>query len=238
MTSRDSPWADPATPTEPGPPYAGPPATGPPPSPYAPSPYAPSPYGPRPYGWPPPGAVPYAAGYPVAPYGPAPWAPGPRRCPQVPGQVVAAAVLAFVQAAFVGFASLYVWFAVSLVGFAAGQAPAAPGSGTAQELAAEGTVLAVLGVLSAVLLAVGGCAGLLRRSRLAWSLLAGGHAVQVVLAGYWGFRLHGVLGDVPGTLREGAFAALAMVFATAPLVSLGLVLLGPGRAWFAGSARS
>ena len=228
MTSWNSPWADPATPTEPGPPYAGPPVTGPPPSPYA----------PPPHGWPPPGAVPWAAGYPAAPHGPAPWAPDPRRRPQLPGQVVAACVLAFVQAAVVGFASLYVWFAVTLVGFAAGQAPAAPGSGMASELAAEGTVLAVLGVLSAVLLAVGGGAGLLRRSPLAWSLLVGGHAVQVVLAGYWGIRLYGVLGDVPGTLREGAFAALAMVFATAPLVSLGLVLLGPGRAWFAGSARS
>ncbi|MFP5369894.1 MAG: hypothetical protein ACLGI3_03990 [Actinomycetes bacterium] len=156
----------------------------------------------------------------------------------MPGQVVGAAVLAFVQAAVVGFASLYVWFTVTLVGFAAGQAPAAPGSGTASELAGEGTALAVLGVLSAALLAVGGGAGLLRRSRLAWLLLTGAHVVQVVLATYWGIRLYTVLGDVPGVLQEGAFAALALVFATGPLVSLGLVLLGPGRAWFDGSART
>ena len=232
-----SPWADPSTPTEPGPPYAGPPVTGPPPSPYAPPLQAPSLYGPPPYGWPPPGVAPHAAGY-AASYGPVPSLSGPRPRPPLPGQVVAAAVLAFVQAAVVGFASLYVWFAVTLVGFAAGQAPAAPGSGTARELAAEGTALAVVGVLSAVLLAVGGAAGLLRRSGLAWSLLAGAHAVQVVLAAYWGIRLYTVLGDVPGTLSEGAVAALALVFATAPLVSLGLVLLGPGRAWFDGSPRS
>ena len=227
-----SPWADPSTPTEPGQPYAGPPVTGPPASPYGygpgPVPLGPSPYGPPPYG----AAFPPPYGYPP------PWVPGPQPGPRLPGQVVTAAVLAFVQAAVVGFASLYVWFAVSLVGFAAGQAPSAPGSGTARELAAEGTALALLGILSAVLLAVGGSAGLLRRSRLAWLLLAGGHAVQVVLAAYWGIRLYSVLGDVPGTLREGAFAALALVFAAGPLVALGLVLLGPGRAWFDGSPRS
>ena len=226
-----SPWADPSTPTEPGPPYSGPPVTGPPPPLHGYALSGPAPYGPGPYGQ-------AMYGVPFPPALPAPGVAGPPPRPQVPGQVVAASVLAFVQAAVVGFASLYVWFAVSLVGFAAGQAPAAPGSGTARELAAEGTALAVIGVLSAVLLAVGGAAGLLRRSGLAWSLLTGGHAVQVVLAAYWGIRLHTVLGDVPGTLREGAFAALALVFATAPLVSLGLVLLGPGRAWFDGSPRS
>ena len=226
-----NPWADPATPTEPGLPYAGPPPTGPPRAPYGYGPSGPAPYGPGPYGH-----AMYGAPHPPA--FPAPWVPGPRPGAQVPGQVVAAAVLAFVQAAVVGFASLYVYFAVSLVGLAAGQAPAAPGSGTASELAAEGTALAVIGVLSAVLLAVGGSAGLLRRSRLAWSMLAGGHAVQVVLAGYWAIRLYTVLGDVPGTLQEGAFAALALVFATGPLVALGLLFLGPGRAWFDGSARS
>ncbi len=233
MTSGNSPWADPSTPTEPGPPYAGPPVTSPPAPPYGYGPHGPVALGPPPYGSPPHGAA-----YPP-PYGyPAPWVPGPRPGPQVPGQVVGAAVLAFVQAAVVGFASLYVWFAVSLVGFATGQAPAAPGSDTAQALAAEGTALAVIGLLSAVLLVVGGSAGLLRRSRLAWLLLVGAHAVQVVLAAYWGVRLYTVLADVPGTLREGAFAAFALVFATAPLVSLGLLLLGPGRAWFDGSARS
>jgi len=233
-----NPWADPATPTEPGQPYAGPPVTGPPApappygfSPYGPAPY-PSPYGPPLYGAPSPYGAPPPYGYP------APWVPGPPPGPRRPGQVVASAVLAFVQAALVVLASLYLWFAVSLIGFAAGQAPGTSASGTAQELASEGNVLIVLGLLSAVLLVVAGIAGLIRRSRAAWLLLVVGHAVQVVLAGYWGIRLHTVLGDVPGTISEGAFASFALVFAVAPLVGLGLVLLGPGRAWFDGTARA
>jgi hypothetical protein len=230
--SSGSPWADPTTPTEPGPPYAGPPVTGPPAPPYGFGPYGPAPH-PAPYG-----APPYGAGYPP-PYGyPAPWAPGPPPAPRRPGQVIGSAVLAFVQAGLVGLASLYLWFAVSLIGFAAGQAPVTPGSATVQELAADGNVLALLGLLSAVLLVGAGIAGLARRSRFGWLLLGGAHAVQVVLAGYWGIRLYTVLGDVPGTLDEGAFAAFALVFAAAPLVGLGLVLLGPGRRWFDGAAPS
>ena len=225
-----SPWADPATPTEPGRPYAGPPVTGPPAPVYAAGPYGPTPY-PPPYGPPLYGAP--------SPYGyPAPWVPGPPPGPRRPGQVVGSAVLAFVQAALVAFASLYVWFAVSLIAFAAGQASGSSASGTAQELASEGNVLAVLGLISAVLLVVAGIAGLTRRSRVAWLLLVAGHAVQVVLALYWGIRLLSVLGDVPGTLDEGAFASFALVFAVAPLVGLGLVLLGPGKAWFDGTARA
>jgi hypothetical protein len=147
-------------------------------------------------------------------------------------------VLGFVQATLVLLSSFYLWFVVSLVDFAAGQAPGSPGSDTAQEYAAEGNVLIVLGLASSVLLLVAGIAGLTRRSRTAWLLLVAGHAVQIVLAAYWGIRLYTVLGDVPGTLSEGAFASSALVFAAAPLVGLGLVLLGPGRGWFDGTART
>lgn len=244
MTSSQNPWADPETPTEPGLPYAGPPATGPPPpaqpygfSPYGPPQYA-QPYGPSPYGYPPPYGYPVAPGYSAAPGHPPPWVPGPPPGPRRPGQVVGSAVLAFVQAALVLFASLYVWFAVSLVDFAAGQAPGTDGSATAQELADEGNVLVLIGVASTALLVVAGVAGLTRRSRTAWLLLVAGHAVQVVLAAYWGIRLYTVLGDVPGTLSEGAFASLALVFAAAPLAGLGLVLLDPGRRWFDGTPRA
>ena len=99
------PWSDPTTPTEPGAPYVGPPPT----APYAsPAPYPggyPMPYGqPAPYGQPP-------YGYPAL-WGPP---PGPRRL----GQVVAAAVLSFVQAAVVGFASLYLWMFLSIGSIAA-----------------------------------------------------------------------------------------------------------------------
>jgi hypothetical protein len=240
MTSGGSPWADPATPTEPGQPYAGPPATGPPPPP-APA-YGFSPYGPAypaPYGAPPYGAAhPPPYGYP-GPYGyPAPWVPGPPPGPRRPGQVIGSAVLAFVQAALVLLASLYVWFAVSLIGVAVGQARSSDRSDTAQALAAEGDVLVVIGLVSVVLLIVGGIAGLSRRSRTAWLLLAAAHAVQVLLAAYWGIRLYTVLGDVPGTLPEGAFASYALIFAVGPLVGLGLVLLGGGRRWFDGTPRT
>jgi hypothetical protein len=150
--------------------------------------------------------------------------------------VVGSAVLAFVQAALVLFTSLYVWMAVSLIGLAAGQAPGTSSS-DAEVLAAEGRVLVVLGLLSTVLLVVGGVAALTRRSRTAWLLAVVAHAVQVLLAAYWGIRLYSVVGDIPGAVREGAVASFALVFAIAPLVGLGLVALGPGRQWFDGTAR-
>jgi hypothetical protein len=235
-----NPWADPATPTEPGLPYAGPPATGPPPpvQPYGFTPYGPPGY-PQPYGPPVYGAVyPPPYGYP-APYGrPAPWAPGPPPGPRRPGQVIASAVIAFAQACFVLVASLYVWFAVSLIGVASSQAPTLDASDTARSLAAEGNVLIVVGLLSALLLVVGGVAGLSRRSALAWWLLVAAHGAQVLLAAYWWIRLYTVLGDVPGTLPEGAFASYALVFAVAPLVGLGLIVFPPGRGWFDGTPRS
>ena len=221
-----NPWADPATPTEPGPPpYTGPPVTGPPAA------YPPPAYGP-PYGW---GPSPYG---PYPPGAPGPWMPGPPPGPRRPGQVIGSAVLAFVQAGLVLFSSLYVWLAVSLVDFAAGQAPGSPSSGEADALASEGRVLIVLGLLSVVLLVAGGVAALVRRSRTAWLLAVAAHAVQVVLAAYWGVRLYTVVGDIPGQVSEGAFAAFALVFALAPLAGLGLVVLGPGRRWFDGTARS
>jgi hypothetical protein len=151
--------------------------------------------------------------------------------------VVTSAVLAFVQAALVVFASLYVWMAVSLVGFAAGTPGAAPSS-TAEDLAAEGRALIVVGLLSTVLLVIGGVAALIRRSRTAWLLVVAAHAVQVLLAAYWGIRLYSVVGDIPGQVSEGAIASFAVVFAIAPLVGLGLVVLGPGRRWFDGTARA
>jgi hypothetical protein len=151
--------------------------------------------------------------------------------------VIGSAVLAFVQAALVLFTSLYVWMAVSLVEFAAGQGTGAPPS-EAAALASEGKVLIVIGMVSAVLLVVGGVAALIRASRVAWLLIVAAHAVQLVLAAYWGIRLYTVVGDVPGTVNEGAFAAFALVFAIAPAVGLGLVALGPGRRWFDGTARA
>jgi hypothetical protein len=207
------PWADPATPTEQGPPYPGPPQ------------YA---YGPPPYGQLP-------SGYP-APYGgPVPWAPLPPRGPQRPGQVITAAVLAFVQAALVLVASLYVWFFASVAELAAQESGGVPLQ--ARRLAGEGTALAVLGLLSAVLLVAAGITALNRRSPRARLFLLAAHAVQVALALYWAVWLYTVLGDVPGAAGEGVLASFAIFFAAGPVAALGLLLLGPGRAWFTDARR-
>jgi hypothetical protein len=204
------PWADPTTPTEQGAPYAGPPPTAPYPYPYAggyPAPYAPPPYG-----------------YPM-PWGP----PRPRRL----GQVVAAAVLSFVQAAIVAFASLYLWMILSFGTLAARRDP----SFTGDALITEGTVLAIVQAVSVVLLILGGVAALTRRSRAAWLTVLAANAVQVVLAVYWALRLNSVLSDIPGPSANGAFTAFTFFFAAAPLVAIGLVVFGPGRRWFDGTPR-
>ena len=88
VSTPPNPWSDPATETEPGAPYAGPPPT--------------TPYRSAPGGWP--GqAAPYAQAWPQ-PW-PQPWPPPARR--GRPGQVIGAAVLAFLQAAAVALATAY-----------------------------------------------------------------------------------------------------------------------------------
>jgi hypothetical protein len=220
------PWADPDTPTEEGAPYAGPPATAPPGYGWAPPGYGPSPYAPP--GYPAPGY-----GYP-APHAPA-W-PMPPRGPRRPGQVIASAVLAFVQAAMVLIASLYVWFAASIVDVVATDAPGTLDTRTAQGLATEGTVLSAVQVVSAVLLVVAGVMVLNQRNRRSWILLLAAHGVQVVLSVYWLIRLSSLAGDTPGPDSTGVFLVLTLFFAAGPLVGLGLVLAGAGRRWFDSSA--
>ncbi|TQN43361.1 hypothetical protein FHU33_2804 [Blastococcus colisei] len=211
-----SPWADPATPTEPGAPYAGPPPTV--------APYA----APPAYGYPPP----YAA---VPPWGPpAPYGyPLPPRRPQRPGQVITAAVLAFAQAVVVLIASLYLWFFASIADVAVAEA-GAPYSPTAlNALANEGVTLAVVQLLSVVLLIGSGVWALNSRRRAAGLLLAGALAAQIVLAVYWAARLDSLIGGL-GT--EGTIAAFSLFFAVGPLVGLGMLLIGPGRHWFGRAA--
>jgi hypothetical protein len=150
--------------------------------------------------------------------------------------VITAAVLAFVQAALVLIASLYVWFFASITDLAVRE-----GAGVPQQLrrlATEGTVLAVLGLVSAVLLVAAGALALNRRARGVWLLVLAAHAAQVVLALYWAVRLYSVLGDVPGASGAGTFASFSLVFAAGPLTSLGLLLIGGGRTWFDGAGRS
>jgi hypothetical protein len=225
-----NPWADPATPTQPGEPYAGPPGTTPPPSygsPYGPPVYGQPAYGPPTYGAPQYGPPPYA-GYPPA-YGyPAPWAP-PRR----PGQLITAAVLAFVQGGLVLIASLYVWFFASVADLALQGTSGSFAPGPVDALATEGTTLAIVQILSFVLLVVGGIRALNARTQGAWRLLLVSHAVQVALAVYWAVRLSMIFDDVPGPDGEGPLVAFTVFFAAGPLVAIGLLLTRTVRAWFA-----
>ena len=217
-----SPWADPATQTQPGSPYLGPPPTAQPP--YAPPPFYghPQQYGPpQPYGYP-------GHGYP------GPWGPVPPRRLQRPGQVITSAVLAFVQAGMVLFASLYIWFFASVVDVLAQDNPAVFGSSRMSALATEVTVLAVIQVVSAFLLVAAGIRALSARTGAAWLLVVGAHAVQVVLAVYWAVRLITLMNEAPGADSTGGLAAFTILFAAAPLVGLGLVAGGSGRRWFDG----
>jgi hypothetical protein len=225
-----SPWADPTTPTEPGPPYGGPPPMQPAFQPHAGQPAGwgyPAPYGTAPYGTAPYGTAPYG----TAPYGTAPWGPVPPRRPQRPGQVITAAVLAFAQATVVMIASLYLWFFASIAELAASGSGGVWAPGRVDALAAEGTVLAIVQLLSAVLLVGAGVWALNRRTRAPWRLLVAALAVQLVLAGYWTVRLMSELGGVD-TGRT--IISFALFFAAGPLVGLGMLLVGPGRRWFGG----
>jgi hypothetical protein len=156
--------------------------------------------------------------------------PPPR--PRRPGQVIASAVLAFVQAAVVLIASLYVWFAASIVDVVAVDAPGSFDTGTAQGLATEGTVLAIVQVLSSVVLVAAGIMALNQRNRRTWVLLLAAHALQVGLSVYWLVRLTSLAGDTPGPEAGQVFLVFSLFFAAGPLVGLGLVLFGAGRRWF------
>ena len=226
-----NPWADPSTQTEPGAPYAGPPPTGQlyPGAPYPGGSY-PGGYGPAggsPYGWPAAGGYPwpYAWGGPGYPGWPMP-PQGPRR----PGQVVAAAVLAFVQAALVLLASFYVFMLATVADVASSQSLRVPGE--VGRLAGEARVLAFVQLASVVLLVVAGILALGRPRRPGWILLLAAFGVQVVLAIYWAVRLSTVFGDLPGAQTSAPVIGFSLAFAAPPLVGLGLVLLGPGRRWF------
>jgi hypothetical protein len=229
-----SPWADPSTPTEPGEPYTGPPSG----TPYGPAGYPG--YGPPGYpgypgyGYPP---VPYGYGYayPPGPYAyPGPWwPPGPAK-PSRPGQVITAAVLAFVQSGVVLFASLYAWFIASVFDLAA-RDQSLPSS--LRGFGSEVTAVVILQLVSVALLIGAGIRALTKRTPGAWWLLLAAHGAQLVFCLYWGFRLLHLFDAIPGPDPGGTFATFTLVFAAAPLVGIGLVGIGPGRRWFDGAAQ-
>ncbi len=210
MTASGNPWADPATEQDA---YGGPP--GHPAQPY------------------PPGAPPPGYGWAPAPppYWAVPGAPVPARTRR-PGQVVAAAVLAFVQAAVVAASSAYLLLLVSafglLAGVSAGDAGAAP-------LVTEAVVLTVVQLLSAVALVVGGTMVLNRRSRPSWLTLVVACGVQLALALYWVVRLSTLDGSGDDVLGPAAALAVGvLLFTAAPAVALGLLLTGTVRRWLEG----
>jgi hypothetical protein len=143
--------------------------------------------------------------------------------------VIASAVLAFVQAAMVLIASVYVWFFASLVTVATA---GAPGSLDAEGLATEGAVLAAVQVVSAILLVTAGVMALNRRNAGTWRLLLGAHAVQIVLAFYWWVRLVTLADDFPGGDVDGLLLGFTLFFAAGPAVGLGLLLARAARGWF------
>jgi hypothetical protein len=205
VSAPGSPWSDPATETEQVA-YAGPPT-------YA----APG------YGWAPPA--------PPAPYWPAYGPPVPVR-PRRPGQVVASAVLAFVQAAVVALSSAYLLVLASTFGLLASEIG---GDGEADALVTEAVVLTVVQLLSAVALVVGGIMVLNRRSRASWLTLLVAFAAQLALSLYWVVRLSTIDGftddDVLG--RAPVLLVGVLFFAAVPAVGLGLLLTGTVRRWAA-----
>jgi hypothetical protein len=143
--------------------------------------------------------------------------------------VIASAVLAFVQAATVLIASLYLYFFASVVAFATAGAPV---DLDADGLATEGTVLALVQVISAVLLITAGVLALNRRNPGTWKLLVGAHALQIVLAAYWWARLVMLADAFPQGEVDGVLLGFTLFFAAGPAVGLGLLFAGASRRWF------
>jgi hypothetical protein len=166
--------------------------------------------------------------YGFPPYGYPAW-PAVPRPPRKPGQLVTAAVLAFVQAALVLLSSVYVYFLASLFDLFAQEA-AFPSAGDG--LAVEGSVLASIQVASAGFLVFAGIRALMRRTVWAWRLLVAALAVQVVIAVYWLVRLIEFDRELPGPDSAGPFVVLTFFYAAMPAVALGLTLLGAGKRWF------
>jgi hypothetical protein len=162
--------------------------------------------------------------------------PLPPREPPRPAQAITAAVLAFVQAAVVLIASLYVWMLASIADFVAteGQQGFEP---RLDGFAREGAVLAILQVLSAALLIGAGIWALNTRRRGAWLLLLAAHGIQVVLTLYWLVRLMGLTDDTAGPDGGDAFVGLSLFFVAGPATALVLLLVGAGRHWFAQPSR-
>ena len=117
-----------------------------------------------------------------------------------------------------------------------GRGPAGSAApGRVDALAAEGTALAIVQLLSAVLLVGAGVWALNRRARAPGGCSWRPSAVQLVLAALLAVRLTVRAGRCP--TPGGTIIAFALFFAAGPLVGLGMLLVGPGRRWFDGADR-
>lgn len=153
--------------------------------------------------------------------------PATRAGARPPAEVVAAAVLAFVQAAAVMVASVFVAFLVVVVALAA-QMDVPSGLPFAELIA-----LAAVQLASIAALVIGGVRVLRRRDRTSRRVLAGALVVQLSLAAYWTVRVSPFFaGEEPGVLAMPPFGVL--VLTVAPVVGLGLLSTPSSRAWFAG----
>lgn len=153
--------------------------------------------------------------------------PATRAGARPPAEVVAAAVLAFVQAAAVMVASVFVAFLVVVVALAA-QMDVPSGLPFAELIA-----LATVQLASIAALVIGGVRVLRRRDRTSRRVLAGALVVQLPLAAYWTVRVSPFFaGEEPGVLAMPPFGVV--VLTVAPVVGLGLLSTPSSRAWFAG----
>ena len=154
--------------------------------------------------------------------------PTTRAGARPPAEVVAAAVLAFVQAAAVMVASVFVAFLVVVVVALAAQMDVPSGLPFAELIA-----LAAVQLASIAALVIGGVRVLRRRDRTSRRVLAGALVVQLPLAAYWTVRVSPFFaGEEPGVLAMPPFGVL--VLTVAPVVGLGLLSTPSSRAWFAG----
>ncbi|WP_138759653.1 hypothetical protein [Modestobacter altitudinis] len=167
--------------------------------------YPAGPYPPQ-FGTPPSwGPPPYAApGYPPPGWG---WAPRP---PQLPGSVIAAAVIAFASTLLVLLGTVYAMAFSALLSLSRG-----PGSGV-------GTWVAVVQLALAALLVVGGVRALGGDRR--WLLVAA--AAQLAMSVYW---LVVLVSIAPSTVN-GSVAVLPVLYGALALVAGGLLVLPDARA--------
>lgn len=228
MTGWQSPDGDPGVPGEPQPPYSGPPATGQPPPAtpagggypgygYPPAGYPPTGY--PGYGYPPGAGYGYPAGYggypPGAGYGYPAGYPGADPNPR-PGTVIAAAVLAYINAGLLILAGSLLLLGASIV------ADVESATDSSTTYGAEFALDGILNLVAGGLLIAGGVV-LTGRKPAGRILLSAGGLLVVAEAIYWLIRFAG--------LSLGGFIVYAVLFAALAIASAALCWPAAVSAW-------